>query len=95
MGFGVDAIYGVQFNPQEFLSLVGLGVPEMEALQMATINSATLLDLQDELGSIEPGKLADLIVLSGDPLADPDLLRELVVEKTLIGGVVFFDRQET
>jgi hypothetical protein len=49
---------------------------------------------EDNRGSIEPGKFADLVVLSGDPLANPDALRDIVVDKTLIGGVVFFDRDD-
>ena len=67
----------------------------MQALRATTIDAAWQVFLEDSRGSIEPGKLADLVVLSGDPLADPDALRELVVEKTLIGGVVVFARQET
>jgi predicted amidohydrolase YtcJ len=67
----------------------------MQALRATTIDAAWQLFQEDNRGSIEPGKLADLVVLSGDPLAEPDALRELVVEKTLIGGVVVFARQET
>jgi predicted amidohydrolase YtcJ len=67
----------------------------MQALRATTIDAAWQVFQEDNRGSIEPGKLADLVVLSGDPLADPDALRELVVEKTLIGGVVVFARQET
>ena len=67
----------------------------MQALRAITIDAAWQVFQEDNRGSIEPGKFADLVVLSGDPLADPDALRELVVEKTLIGGVVVFARQET
>lgn len=67
----------------------------MQALRAITIDAAWQVFQEDNRGSIEPGKFADLVVLSGDPLADPDALRALVVEKTLIGGVVFFARQET
>jgi adenine deaminase len=42
----------------------------LEALQSATINNAKLFKHDDVLGSIEPGKLADLVILDGDPLAD-------------------------
>lgn len=42
----------------------------MDALAMATINSAQLLDLDEQLGSVEPGKLADLVAVAGDPLKD-------------------------
>jgi imidazolonepropionase-like amidohydrolase len=70
MAYGVDAIWGVEDNPKEFSALVGLGVSEMEAIQMATINGAMMLDLEDELGSIEPGKRADIVAVAGNPLED-------------------------
>lgn len=70
IGFGVDAIWGVQDNPKEFAALVSVGIKPMDALAMATINSAQLLDLDEQLGSVEPGKLADLVAVAGDPLKD-------------------------
>jgi predicted amidohydrolase YtcJ len=57
-----------------------------EALPMLTINAAYLLFREDEVGSLRPGKLADLIVLSGDPLGDPDGIKDLSVLATLVGG---------
>lgn len=70
MAFGVDAIWGVQDNPKEFLSLVDLGVTAMDAISMATINAAKMLNLERDLGSVEPGKLADLVAVSGNPIVD-------------------------
>jgi predicted amidohydrolase YtcJ len=67
----------------------------MQALRAITIDAAWQVFQEDNRGSIEPGKFADLVVLTGDPLADPDALRALVVEKTLIGGVVVFARKES
>lgn len=67
----------------------------IQALRATTIDAAWQVFQEDNRGSIEPGKFADLVVLSGDPLTDPNALRELVVEKTLIGGVVVFARQES
>ncbi len=67
----------------------------VDALRAVTIDAAWQVFQEDNRGSIEPGKFADLVVLSGDPLADPDALRELVVEKTLIGGVTVFARKPT
>jgi imidazolonepropionase-like amidohydrolase len=42
----------------------------MEAIQVATLESARLLRLDDRLGSLQEGKLADIVVFDGDPLAD-------------------------
>jgi imidazolonepropionase-like amidohydrolase len=47
--------------------------------------------MDDEIGSIEPGKIADLVVLSGSPLSAPDM-RELAVDMTVIDGVTHFER---
>jgi predicted amidohydrolase YtcJ len=66
----------------------------MQALRAVTIDAAWQVFQEDNRGSIEPGKFADLVILSGDPLADPAALRDLVVEETFIGGVTFFHRQE-
>jgi imidazolonepropionase-like amidohydrolase len=59
------------FTLQEELSLlVDAGLTPMQALQAATINSATVTNRSKELGSIETGKFADLVLLNADPLAD-------------------------
>ena len=70
IAFGVDAIWGVEDNPKEFAALVSVGIKPMDALAMATINSAQMMDLDEQLGSVEPGKLADLVAVVGDPLED-------------------------
>lgn len=66
-------------------------IPAMQALRAVTIDAAWQVFMDDDVGSIEAGKLADLIILSGDPLTAADV-RELVVEKTLIGGAEVFSR---
>ena len=58
------------FLDQEFVALVKYGMKPAEALQAATVNAAELLGLSDEIGSLEAGKFADIIAVSGDPLAD-------------------------
>lgn len=62
-----------------------------EALPMMTINAAYALFRDEEVGSLEPGKYADLIVLTGDPVTiDPEAIRELNVSLTVIGGQVAY-----
>ena len=59
---------------QELLRLVEAGLPAAEALVAATAGGASALGLDVEVGTVEPGKLADLVVVDGDPLAQPELL---------------------
>lgn len=55
-------------NYREVERFVELGIPNNEALKMTTINGADLLDLSDELGTVEKGKIADIIAIDGNPL---------------------------
>ena len=58
-------------NWLEFTYMIEAGMKPMDAIKSATINAATLLGMQDNLGSIEAGKLADIVAVDGDPLKDP------------------------
>ena len=78
IAFGTDA--GVSKhgrNADEFELMVANGMTPMSALVAATANAAELLGLADEIGSIEPGKSADLIAVTGDPLADVTVLKRV------------------
>lgn len=71
IGFGTDS--GVSphgLNAQEFALLVDHGMTPLAALQTATINAATALGLEKEIGSLEPGKTADVIAVQGNPFQD-------------------------
>ena len=60
-----------------------------QALRMMTINAAYTLFLEESVGSLQPGKFADVIVLSDNPLTvDPDSLRDIDVLMTMVGGKV-------
>jgi len=68
-------------------------VDVMQAIRAVTIDAAWQVFQDDDRGSLEPGKLADLVVLSGSPLADPIALRELKVDRTIVGGATIYRRQ--
>ena len=61
----------------ELIYLVQAGLTPMEALQCATLNAATWLGQRDSLGTIEPGKLADLVLLDANPLQDIHNIRKI------------------
>ncbi|WP_227340095.1 amidohydrolase family protein [Sphingopyxis sp. P8] len=76
IAFGTDA--GVSKhgrNADEFELMVQHGMTPVEALKAATVNAADLLGLADEIGTIAPGKSADIIAVSGDPIADVRVLK--------------------
>jgi imidazolonepropionase-like amidohydrolase len=78
ISFGTDAgvcPYGIA--AKQFAMMVKYGMTPMQAIQSATINAADLLGRRDSLGSIKPGKYADLIAVSGDPLADVSVLERV------------------
>lgn len=66
--------YPAEINVGEIAALHRAGMTPMQAIQAATRVGAELLAWQDRIGTIEPGKLADLVAVPGDPLADLGLL---------------------
>ncbi len=62
----------------------------MDALRAVTIDAAWQIFQEGNRGSLEPGKYADLVVLSGSPLEEPIAMRELVVKRTVIGGATVY-----
>jgi imidazolonepropionase-like amidohydrolase len=78
IAFGTDS--GVSRhgdNGQEFGLMVRAGMTPMAAIRAATVNAATLLGRQDRIGTVEPGKDADLVAVAGDPLQDIRLLENV------------------
>ncbi|HEX6847526.1 MAG TPA: amidohydrolase family protein [Chitinophagaceae bacterium] len=72
IAFGTDAgVFKHGENWREFGYMIEAGMPAMQAIKAATINAAELLGMKDQLGSIEIGKLADIVAVDGDPLTDP------------------------
>jgi imidazolonepropionase-like amidohydrolase len=71
IAFGTDAaVYKHGLNWLEFTYMIDAGMPAMEVIKSATINAADLLGEKDKLGSIEKGKLADIVAVDGDPLTN-------------------------
>jgi imidazolonepropionase-like amidohydrolase len=78
MSFGTDAgvcAYGT--SGKQFAFMVKYGMTPMQAIQAATSNAADLLGHSSEIGSLKPGKYADIIAVPGDPLADIRLLEDI------------------
>ncbi len=61
-------------NALEFAYMVEAGMPPMKAIQSATLEGARLLGIEQDLGTVEKGKIADLVAVPGDPLADIKLM---------------------
>jgi len=71
IAFGTDAgVYAHGKNWMEFIYMTEAGMPPLEAIRSATMNAAELLGISDKTGSIEKGKLGDIIAVDGDPTKD-------------------------
>ena len=78
MVFGSDAgVYPHGDNPKQFARMVKFGMSPIQAIQAATINPARLLKQEATLGSLEKGKLADIVAVPGNPLDDMSLMEKV------------------
>lgn len=79
IAFGTDAgVFPHGENYREFVYMTEVGMPNLEAIQSATLNAAQLLGMEDKLGTLESGKLADIIAVHGNPAEDILALKEVV-----------------
>jgi imidazolonepropionase-like amidohydrolase len=86
--FGTDAgVFPHGLNAREFEHMVAAGIPPLVAVRSATIEAARLLGIDAELGTIEAGKLADMVAVRGDPLADIGLLKNVTF--VMKDGIVY------
>lgn len=88
MVFGSDAaIYPHGDNGKQFSRMVQFGMTPMQALQSATINSATLLQQEGSLGQIKVGYLADIVAVEGDPIQNISTMEN--VSFVMKDGVIY------
>jgi imidazolonepropionase-like amidohydrolase len=88
IAFGTDAgaiEHGTQ--ARELVRMVDYGMPPLEAIRSATVRGAELLRLEKEIGTVEPGKAADVIAVEGDPLTDIAVLTRVAF--VMKGGEVY------
>jgi imidazolonepropionase-like amidohydrolase len=88
IAFGTDAgVFPHGKNWMEFGYMIEAGMPAMEAIKAATISAAELLSQKHAIGSIETGKLADIVAVDGDPLKDATIFGKVVF--VMKDGVVY------
>ena len=88
IAFGTDAGgFDWKENPaQEFKYMVDWGMTPAQAIRAATVTASELLGMQNQIGTIEVGKYADIVAVPGDPLKDITVLQK--VDFVMKGGVV-------
>jgi imidazolonepropionase-like amidohydrolase len=90
VAFGTDAgVFPHGLNAREFKVYVDLGMMPVRAIQTATVNAADLLGWSDQVGTVEAGRYADLVAVSGDPLSDITELER--IKFVMKGAVVYKD----
>jgi len=95
--YGVPIVFGTDTgvsahgdNAQEFALMVKAGMPEMKAIQSATSIAASFLDIADTHGTVEMGKQADIIAVSGNPLEDITEMEKVIF--VMKGGTIYKDQ---
>lgn len=87
IAYGTDSgVYPHGGNAKQFAYMVRYGMTPMQAIQSATTRAAELLGKENELGSIAPGRFADLVAVEGDPLTDVRTLEEIA--HVMKGGAI-------
>ena len=90
---GTDSFNGL-YPPAELAYMSEFGLGPFRAIQAATSEAAKLLGIADQVGTLEPGKQADLVAVSGDPLSEPKLWHDPArIVFVVQGGRVVADRR--
>jgi len=93
MAFGTDAgVYPHGDNARQFYYMVKFGMTPAQAIRAATSSAADLIGRSKDVGSIEPGKFADIIAVQSDPLADVKVLEH--VDFVMKGGTIYKDPRQ-
>jgi imidazolonepropionase-like amidohydrolase len=88
IAFGTDAgVYAHGKNWMEFIYMTEAGMPILEAIKCATVNASDLIGISDKTGSIEKGKLADIIAVEGDPTKDVQAMGK--VQFVMKDGIIY------
>ncbi len=88
IAYGTDAgVYPHGWNGKQFFYMVKFGLTPMQAIQSATSSAADLLGWKEKVGSIAPGKLADIVAVSSDPLQNITVLEN--IQFVMKGGIVY------
>jgi len=79
IAFGTDAgVFKHGQNGREFEYMAEAGMPAIEVIQSATITNAKILNMQDQLGQITPGYIADIVAVNDDPTKDMATMNTVV-----------------
>ena len=97
LGFGTDTSFNQarNWNPattlQHEIRSLTMVFSAQDIVKIMTINAAAAIGLEDEIGTLEPGKLADFVLIEGDPLTDSDALS--AVKMVIKNGKVVVDKR--
>ena len=94
MGVGTDAASPLNVHSEamwrEMAALVDSGMSNAQVISAATKTNAEILGKARDLGTIQPGKLADIIIVDGDPLSDINVMGRVIM--TMKGGMIWYPR---
>jgi len=92
IAFGTDAaVYPHGLNAHEFGKMVDMGLSPLQSIQAATLNASDLIGWADRVGTLEPGKFADIVAVQGDPLTNVRVLEN--INFVMKGGEIIKNQQ--